>query len=64
MIDQCGLSFYFANEEGNFIVFVEDCEWCLVEAIIDQSDSKDEKDKSYWREEPVFNDVIRAKDLR
>ena len=36
----------------------------MVESIIDQSDYKNEKDQSYWREEPVFNEVIRAKDLR
>ena len=55
---ECGLSHFFVDEEFNRLELVEDCEWCSVDAILEDSEHQ------FFDEENVVEGVVRARDLR
>lgn len=58
LIMKCGLSHFFVDQNNQFIENVEDCEWCLGEALVENAE------EIFEDENEVFYGTIRAKDLR
>ena len=58
LIIECGLSHFFVDQNNQFIKDVEDCQWCLGEAIVENAKEILEDENA------IFSGVIRVKDLR
>ena len=57
---KCGLSHFFVDKKFQPLELVEDCEWCTIEAEIEEKESGHQ----FFDEEGFVAGVIRAKDLR
>lgn len=60
---KCGLSCFFEDDNYESTGLVEDCEFCIVEAIVENSEYENNPKYGHPYEEPVFSGVMRAKDL-
>ena len=63
LIIKCGLAHFFVNEKGEKQELVKDGEWCLLNAILKDSDIRDpEEDFDY--EDCLIEGTIHVNDLR
>lgn len=63
-IFKCGLSYFLEDDNYETPELVEDCEFCIVEAIVENFEYENNPNYPDPYQEPVFSGVMRAKDLR